>query len=249
MKPTFEPDSIGAILLDIEGTTTPVDFVYKILFPYARLRMADYLTEHFFDAEVQTAIAQLHLEQATDEDNHLNPPPLSTDLQPTQIASLVAYLHWLMDADRKSKPLKTLQGRIWEAGYRDGELRGEVFADVPQAFARWHSQGKAICIYSSGSVLAQKLIFAHTTFGDLTAYLSAYFDTQVGGKKEPESYQRIVEALGYSPPTILFISDVIGELDAARAANLQTLCSVRPGNQPLTTNTQHTIINTFDEVL
>jgi enolase-phosphatase E1 len=247
MTPTLDNDLISTILLDIEGTTTPVDFVYKVLFPYARLRMQDFLFDHFSDAEVQAAIAQLQQEHLQDKPS--NPPPLSAQSQPTQIESLVNYIHWLMEQDRKSTPLKTIQGKIWEAGYRNGELRGEVFADVPAAFERWHKQSKAICIYSSGSVLAQKLIFAHTDYGDLTNYLTAYFDTHIGGKKESKSYQRIAEKLTCLPTNILFISDVTSELDAAREAHFQTLCCVRPGNQPIDKQTEHSTIRSFDEVL
>lgn len=249
MKLAPSSDAINIILLDIEGTTTPVDFVYQVLFPYARLRIKDFLTERFSDEEVQTAIAQLHQEHLQDEANHLNPPALSGETQREQIESLVNYIHWLMAADRKSTSLKTLQGKIWETGYRQGDLRGEVFADVPAAFERWHQQAKAICIYSSGSALAQELIFSHTTFGDLTRYISAFFDTNIGGKKEVESYKRIADRLNCSPPKILFISDATSELDAARSANLQTLCSVRPGNQPVSADTQHPIIYSFDDVL
>jgi enolase-phosphatase E1 len=247
MKSVLDSDSIRTILLDIEGTTTPVDFVYQVLFPYARLHMKDFVTEHFSDEEVQSAIAELHQEHAQDEPS--NPPPLSEKSEPSGIAALVSYIHWLMERDKKSTPLKTLQGKIWEAGYRKGDLHGEVYDDVPAAFERWHQQGKTISIYSSGSVLAQKLIFAHTPYGDLTGYIAAYFDTRIGGKKEAESYRQIAERLPGTPSTILFISDVTSELDAARSANLQTLCSVRPGNQPIDKDAEHPIIKSFAEVL
>ncbi len=248
MNPVLDTNLITTILLDIEGTTTPVDFVYQVLFPFAHSRMQAFLLEQFSDEEVQNALSELHREHLQDQADQLHPPPLADEPPTAQIESLVGYLHWLMERDRKSTPLKILQGKIWEAGYASGELRGEVFADVPTAFARWHQQGKAICIYSSGSVLAQKLIFSHTAYGDLTPYISAYFDTNIGGKKEVESYKRIAELLNCAPSNLLFISDVTNELDAARAANLQTLCSVRPGNQPIADFNQHAIIFTFDKV-
>src|SRR5262249_36184556 len=144
--------------------------------------------------------------------------------------SAVVYLHWLIDIDRKSTPLKSLQGLIWQAGYASGELRSEIFDDVPPAFARWREQGTAIGIFSSGSVLAQKLLFAHTRAGDLTPFMQAYFDTNTGAKKEAESYRRIAAELRRPPREILFLSDVTAELDAAQTAEMQTALSVRPGN-------------------
>jgi enolase-phosphatase E1 len=137
-----------------------------------------------------------------------------------------------MDQDRKSTPLKSLQGRIWKKGYRSGELLSQVFEDVPPAMERWHRQGKRVCIYSSGSVLAQKLLFGFTVAGDLTPLISAYFDTGVGAKMEAESYRRIASALQIPPEEILFISDVVTELDAAQAAGMQSRLSLRTGNRP-----------------
>jgi enolase-phosphatase E1 len=249
MKLALTAESINTILLDIEGTTTPVDFVYKTLFPFARLRIRQYLTAHLSDEEMRPVIQQFREEHLSDETAGLNPPALNLDSQPDQIETLGRYIDWLMDRDRKSTPLKTLQGVIWQAGYLAGELLGEVFADVPTAFKRWHHQGIKISIYSSGSVLAQKLIFAHTAYGDLTGFIDANFDTNIGGKREAESYRRIAESLNYPPSNILFISDVVSELDAAQAAGFQTLCSVRPENQPLDSKSTHPIIHSFDEVL
>ena len=142
-----------------------------------------------------------------------------------------------MDRDRKSGPLKALQGRIWEQGYRDGELKGEVYPDVPAAFARWTADGVRIGIFSSGSVLAQQLLFANSTAGDLSRFLSCHFDTGVGAKGEAGSYRRIVEALGVAAARILFVSDVVKELDAAREAGLRTLLCVRPPASAPTSST------------
>ena len=151
-----------------------------------------------------------------------------------------------MDRDRKSTGLKSLQGKIWEAGYRSGELRGEVYEDVPRAFARWKEQQRIIAIFSSGSVLAQRLLFAHSTAGDLTGYLQAYFDTTTGAKQEAESHRRIAEALQSQPPEILFLSDVVAELDAARLAGMQTALCVRAELSPPAG--AHPVIHAFDEV-
>ena len=152
-----------------------------------------------------------------------------------------------MDQDRKSTPLKSLQGRIWEAGYYSGELQSQIFDDVPRALRRLREQQKEICIYSSGSVLAQKLLFAHTEAGDLTALIRDYFDTNVGAKRDAASYQRIAHSLARVPSEIVFISDVVAELDAARSAEFQTLLCERPGNhaQPVSS---HNAIQTFDEL-
>jgi len=152
-----------------------------------------------------------------------------------------------MDRDRKSGPLKALQGRIWEQGYATGALTGEVYPDVPDAFARWTAAGVRIGIYSSGSVLAQKLLFANSTAGDLSRFLSGYFDTAVGAKKEAVSYRRIVEALDRPASRVLFVSDVAAELDAAREAGLQTVLAVRPPARP-PASSAHGAVESFEEI-
>jgi enolase-phosphatase E1 len=239
---------ISTILLDIEGTTTPIDFVYQILFPYARARLKDFITRHEADEEVRAIVAGLCDEHAIDKSADLPPLRCANDPDEEQIEAIVAYGQWLMDQDRKVTSLKTLQGKIWEEGYRSGELKGEVFPDVPPNLRRWREQGKTVCIYSSGSVLAQRLLFAHTGQGDLTKFIQDFFDTKVGHKTEPGSYTRIAGLLG-KPSEILFISDVLAELDAARAAGVQTHLCVRPGNPRQPDSSIHDTIYTFDEVL
>ena len=214
------------MLLDIEGTTTPIDFVFQTLFPYARHHLQNYLAEHW--DETQADITELQAEHSADTRQGMNPAPLDS----TQLTSVVAYLHWLMDQDRKATPLKSLQGKVWEEGYKNGALKSQLFADVPPALTRWQRQQKRICIFSSGSVLAQKLLFTYTEFGDLSSFISGWFDTKVGAKKEAESYQRIADELGCEPQEVAFVSDVTAELAAARAAGMQTILSMRPGNQP-----------------
>jgi enolase-phosphatase E1 len=162
-----------------------------------------------------------------------------------RIESAAAYIHWLIDRDRKSTPLKSIQGRIWEEGYFAGELLSQVFDDVPPAFARWRQQNKQICIYSSGSVLAQKLLFGHTTFGDLTKYISHYFDTTIGRKVDSSSYRRIADSLGLAPSEIIFASDVVAELDAAAEVGMKTVLSIRPGNRPVGQTTAHAAVDSF----
>jgi len=226
-------NDIRAILLDIEGTTTPIKFVQQVLFPYARARVHDYLE--------QGDIALLRAEYAAE-------PPTS-DLPAWNPE---AYVYWLMDRDRKSTALKALQGRIWEAGYRAGELKGkgEVYPDVRPALERWHAAGKTIAIFSSGSVQAQRDLFANTTAGDLSAFLSAYFDTTTGPKGEAISYRKIATALGRSPHDIQFVSDVVAELDAARSAEMRTALCVREPKSPIPVPdpTEHPRIRSFAEL-
>jgi enolase-phosphatase E1 len=228
------PMILPIILLDIEGTTTPIDFVEDVLFPYARKNFADFLSLHATSADVCEDLARLREEHEADIRRGLNPPPYDD--------SAVNYLHWLMDSDRKSTPLKSLQGKIWEKGYQSGELKSRVFSDVPPAFERWRREEKLIYIFSSGSVLAQKLLFKHTEAGDLSGYISGYFDTNIGPKSESESYRRIAVAVGYQE--ILFISDVTKELAAAREAGFQVMLSIRPGNHPQQDQTLYPAITT-----
>jgi enolase-phosphatase E1 len=233
-----------AILLDIEGVTTPVDFVYQTLFPFARRHVKEFLDAHSTDEAVNADIARLREEHAAEAGDQ--PPAWRDDSLEAQLASAVAYVHWLMDRDRKSTGLKSLQGKIWEAGYRSGELRGEVYEDVSRAFARWKEQRRIIAIFSSGSVLAQQLLFAHSTAGDLTGFIQAYFDTTTGAKREAESYRRIAASLQSQPSEVLFLSDVVAELDAARLAGMQTALCVRA--EPSPAPGAHPVIRTFDEV-
>ncbi|MGH9849291.1 MAG: acireductone synthase [Blastocatellia bacterium] len=234
-----------AILLDIEGTTTPVDFVYQTLFPFARRHVKEFLDAHSANEAVKADITRLRQEHAAEASDQSLPIWRDDSLE-AQLESAVAYVHWLMDRDRKSTGLKSLQGKIWEAGYRSGELHGEVYEDVPRAFARWKEQQQIIAIFSSGSVLAQQLLFAHSTAGDLTGFLQAYFDTTTGAKREAESYRRIAASLRSQPSEILFLSDVIAELDAARLAGMQTALCVR--TEPSPPAGAHPVIRTFAEV-
>jgi len=219
------------ILLDIEGTTTPITFVYDVLFPYARRHAAAYVKK--------TDVTDLRREYEADERAGNNPAAWSDDPLP--------YVLWLMDQDRKSTALKRIQGEIWLEGYRTGELHGEVFPDVPQAFQRWHNDGKDIRIFSSGSILAQRLIFSTAPAGDLTRFLNGYFDTTTGPKNDPESYRKIASAFGISASEILFISDVTRELDAASIAQMGTLLCIRPGNHPQQPH-RHGVITTLAEL-
>jgi enolase-phosphatase E1 len=231
----------GAVLLDIEGTTTPIDFVYRILFPYAQARVGEFLAARADEPEVAADIDGLRQEHARDVAAGRRPPEWGQTP-----AAVAAYARWLMDQDRKATALKSLQGKVWAEGYASGELKGQVYEDVPRALARWTKAGKTVAIFSSGSVLAQKLIFGHTNFGDLTPYLSGYFDTTTGPKGQAESYTRIAATLGCEPGVMLFVSDVFAELEAARAAGLQTALAVRSDTLP--TSAAHRPIMTFDKL-
>lgn len=234
---------IKAILLDIEGTTTPIDFVHKTLFPFAKERMDDFVRENF--EEIQEAIARIESEYHKDFVNQI----YGRDFDRHSPESIANYLKFLIEVDRKSTPLKSLQGKIWKKGYESGELKSEVFEDVPPAFERWKSEDKLIGIYSSGSILAQKMLFKYTEQGDLTPFISEHFDTNIGQKKQSESYRRIAQTKGFpAPENLLFVSDVVEELNAAKKAGIQTALSIRKGNAPVTQNNSHRIIQTFDEI-
>jgi enolase-phosphatase E1 len=194
----------------------------------------EFLERHAADPDVEVDIALLRAEHAAET----SPPPM---------ASVAAYVRWLMDHDRKSTPLKSLQGKIWEQGYRAGELRGEVYPDVPPALERWRGRGIEIAIFSSGSIQAQRDLFAHATAGDLTRLIRAYFDTTTGPKQAAQSYARIATALERSPAEMLFVSDVGAELDAARTAGMQTALCVRAAGTKMPSGA-HPSIRTFDEV-
>ena len=228
---------IRAIVLDIEGTTTPVEFVYDVLFPFARTHLAAYLQREAESAACRGAMDQLRGEQARDRTDGLRPPDVLAD-----------YVVWLMDRDRKSPGLKALQGLIWEKGYRHGDLRGVVYPDVPRAFERWREQDIDIYIYSSGSVLAQQLLFGSTAAGDLTRFLTGYFDTAVGPKLAPDSYRAIAERSRVAAPQMLFVSDIAGELDGAAAAGWHTALCVRSGGDALSRPEPHPSIHSFDEI-
>lgn len=231
---------IRVVLLDIEGTTTPMAFVYDVLFPYARARLSSYLRSHIAVEELRDVLATLRVEWQEDARQGEEPPPWALG----DVPAAARYLEWLMERDRKSPPLKRIQGFIWQEGFEKGELRGDLFPDVAPAFARWKASGVDIAIYSSGSVLAQQLIFT----GQRES-ISAFFDTAVGPKRSVESYTRIAKELGRPPSQILFVSDVPEELNAALDAGMQIMLAVRPGNTPVDGPVSVDEVSTFEELL
>jgi enolase-phosphatase E1 len=221
---------IKAIITDIEGTTSSLAFVKDVLFPYARAHLAEFVRQHAADEAVKALLADTAA---------LVGAPLTTD---ALIAQLLAWL----DADKKITPLKSLQGLIWEAGYQRGDFHGHVYADAAERLQAWKKQGLDLYVYSSGSVHAQKLLFAHTPYGDLTPLFSGYFDTHIGGKREPQAYQAIVAQVQLPPDNLLFLSDIEEELAAAKAVGFNTVWLVREGE--LDTHAQHRQVKGFAEI-
>jgi len=210
--------TLRAIVTDIEGTTSSIRFVHEVLFPYARAQLRPFLGAHGAEPEVEEIQAAVAEEGGVD----------AADLD-----AVVATLERFIDEDRKWTPLKTLQGLIWAQGYADGALQGHIYDDAVTALKRWHDAGLALYVYSSGSVAAQQLLFGHSLAGDLTHLFSGYFDTRVGPKRTLGSYQAIAATLELPGDAIMFLSDVVEELDAARAAGLKTALLVRPEDSPL----------------
>lgn len=208
----------SAIVLDIEGTTTPLSFVRDVLFPYARVRLAEVLRANASDPEFSALI-----QEATEFSGRA-----SLELE----EAIQLFLSW-SDADRKVRSLKTLQGRIWKQGYLDGSLRAPMYPDVPPALHEWRMRGLNVFVYSSGSAEAQELIFRYSTYGDLTPYFAGYFDTTVGPKIQPASYDAMQNVIGRAPRDILFLSDAAAEIAAARAAGWCALLVKRDGLPPV----------------
>jgi enolase-phosphatase E1 len=219
-----------AILTDIEGTTSSLSFVKDVLFPYARAHMLEFVHEHAHEPPVREQL---------DHVRRLAEAPL-TD------ADVIAQLLRWIDEDKKITPLKTLQGMIWEAGYRHGDYRGHVYEDAARNLKKWNAEGLQLYVFSSGSVFAQKLIFGNSEKGDLTPLFSGYFDTTIGNKRDVAAYRKIAESIDLPVGEILFLSDIKEELDAARAAGMQTIQLVR--DDAIDDNAAHRQVQSFDEI-
>ncbi|WP_439851562.1 acireductone synthase [Pseudomonas syringae] len=205
---------IKAILTDIEGTTSAVSFVFDVLFPFARKHLPDFVRQHADQPSVATQL------QAVREQSG------EPDADAERVIAIL--LEWIAE-DRKATPLKALQGMVWEQGYSAGQLKGHVYPDAVDALQRWHQDGYKLYVYSSGSIQAQQLIFGCSEAGDLSGLFSGYFDTTSGPKREAQSYQTIAHATGFTAQEILFLSDIVEELDAAQAAGMATCGLVRDG--------------------
>ncbi|MFN4263677.1 MAG: acireductone synthase [Thioalkalivibrionaceae bacterium] len=201
------------ILTDVEGTTTSLAFVRDTLFPYSTEALPEFVRRNQNDPEIARLLADARAYAGAE-----------LDLE----ALIERMLGWIA-TDRKITPLKALQGHIWADGYQRGAFQGHTYADVAPVLRAWQAAGKQLAVFSSGSIHAQKLLFAHTPDGDLSGLFCAHFDTRIGGKKEVDSYRRIVNELNADPERVLFLSDVVAELDAARAARIMTAAILRPG--------------------
>lgn len=222
---------IRVILTDIEGTTSSISFVHEVLFPYAAEHMAEFVREgHRSTPEIAEQLDAVAEVSGVDRDD---------------IDGLIeVLLEWIQN-DRKETSLKALQGMLWQKGYQEGAFKGHVYEDAADYLQRWHDRGFRLFVYSSGSVKAQKLIFGFSEQGDLTPFFSGYFDTRVGGKKEPEAYRTILNELGVEAGTVLFLSDVEAELEAAESAGMKTVWLVRDGDRP---DTNRPVAADFAEV-
>lgn len=222
---------IRAVVTDIEGTTSSLSFVKDVLFPYSRERMSEFVRARASEPDVHRLL---------DEARGIAGGDLDDDALAREL------LRWI-DEDRKITPLKALQGMIWEEGYAEGRFKGHVYEDAARTLRRWKERGLRLYVFSSGSVQAQKLIFGHTEHGDLTPLFSGYFDTRIGSKKDPSSYRKIAAEINLTPGEVLFLSDVRGELDAARTAGMQTRWLVRDG--PIDPKATHRQLRDFDAIV
>jgi enolase-phosphatase E1 len=241
-KPRSAEHALAApklFLLDVEGTVAPISLIYDQMFPYARMHFEPFLQSHCGDPGVVADLTMLAHENGAETDATV--PRFTT---PEYWDEAIPYLNWLMDRDRKSTALKSLQGRIWQRGFESDELKGTLFNDVPPALERWSTTAH-VAIYSSGSVAAQMLLFRHSSFGDLTPLISGYFDTRTGPKTSTASYESIAGAMGCEPREIMFFSDVVRELDPAREAGCHTRLVMREGNTPVEDAHGHRRIKSF----
>jgi enolase-phosphatase E1 len=215
---------IQAVLCDIEGTTTSLSFAHDVMFPYSRKEMPAFIRERW---------------------NHPDLKPLFTQLGKDTPEETTRLLQSWIDEDKKEGVLKQIQGKIWRKAFESGEIRAHIYPDVPTKWFAWKESGKKIYIFSSGSVEAQQLIFRFSELGDLSQLIDGYFDTTTGPKKEADSYRKIADAIQIQPNDVLFLSDVVAELDAAGAAGMQTILVVRNG-QSVASN--HRSVSTFKEI-
>lgn len=223
---------VTAVLLDIEGTTSSVSFVYDVLFPYARKNLRAFLEAHWSEPEVREICGLIMKDAGSAQSEGTIDEVEQAVLQQ-------------MDRDAKLTGLKQLQGRIWRRGFESGEIRAHVYPDTAVALKRWQESGKRLFIYSSGSIEAQKLFFRHTIEGDLSAYFAGYFDTTSGGKREEKSYASICGDIAISPEEVLFISDIEEELDAAVSAGLKTALAARTS---VPAHSRHRVVQSFAQL-
>jgi len=220
-----------AVITDIEGTTSSLSFVKDVLFPYARKNIESFVLEHAKEDHIAQLIQDVHAEVNK---------KLTLEETVTQLTQ------WI-DEDKKITPLKAIQGLLWEEGYKSGDFKGHIYLDAKNCLESWHNQSIALYVYSSGSVYAQKLLFGYTVYGDLNNLFSGYFDTKIGAKTDPSSYQNIINKLGIEANELVFLSDIESELDAAKSVGMQTFYLVREG-QPHS-DSVHKQVSNFDSII
>ena len=236
------------LLLDIEGTTCPVSFVSDVLFPFAKKELSRYIKQHWNKSNnnktIQAAWKEWLGDQST-ENIRIKQQVMQAEIE--EVDGLIQYLNHLISVDKKSTALKDLQGKIWEYGYGNGELKSQLFPETSECLRQWHEQGLMLSVYSSGSVQAQKLLYRNSSNGDLKDLFSHWFDTHTGPKKSAKSYKIIAQQLTSPPDNIWFVSDNGAECDAARLAGMHTLFSLRDGN-PDRDPRDHKVIESLYEV-
>ncbi|GAA6219175.1 enolase-phosphatase E1 [Lates japonicus] len=249
------PAGTSALLLDIEGTTTPITFVKDILFPYIREHLEDYLSTHWEEDECKQDVHLLKKQIEEDMRQNRACPVHAVDQtvhtdEEKAIREVVDNVLWQMAADRKSTALKQLQGHMWRSAYASGRIKGEIYQDVIPSIKRWRGQGLKVYIYSSGSVEAQKLLFGYSVEGDVLDLFDGHFDTSIGAKVDGKSYERIAERIGCQPEEITFLTDVTREAKAAEEAGVNVLVVVRPGNMELTDEERahYNLITSFSQL-
>ncbi|KAM9330543.1 enolase-phosphatase E1 [Gastrophryne carolinensis] len=245
------PASVSAILLDIEGTTTPITFVKDVLFQYIQDNIKEYLETHWKEEECQEDVQQLRLQAEQDHGaNGFVPIPSSEAEVQETIQGVVDNVRWQMSLDRKTTALKQLQGHMWRSAYATGQVKGEVYGDVVPMLKRWQEASKKLYIFSSGSVEAQKLLFGYSTEGDLLKFFQGHFDTTVGPKIESDSYRKIAAHIGCLTENCLFLTDVTKEAKAAKEAGMNVAVVLRPGNALLTDEEKasYSLITSFDQI-
>lgn len=230
----------SGVLLDIEGTTSSVSFVYDVMFPFVRRELEPYLETAWRTPECRAACEQIASE-AVGSGQWASGSTLDQRAVRDEVLRL-------MDGDIKSTGLKALQGLIWERGFDSGELLAHVYDDVPPALLRWNGSGLDVRIYSSGSVQAQRLFFGHTEFGNLLGQFRGHYDTTTGPKRQAASYAAIASDFQQPASEIVFLSDILAELDAARTAGMQTVLVLRPDNKPVEPGHGHTAISSFAQL-
>lgn len=237
--------NIKAVICDIEGTTTSISFVKETLFSYAYQNCEKFIIDNFNEQEIQSIIESLCVEAANDKYEILK-----SDNVIEYAHSIACYVRELINQDRKVSSLKLLQGKIWKDAFESQVVTGHLFEDVHRNFEKWTKNGIKIYIYSSGSVEAQKLLFKYSTSGDLSSYLTGYFDTKVGHKQEPKSYENILQQINFEGQHVLFLTDIPNEAFAAQHAGIQTLLLRRPNNYEISEHDKSllSIVDNFDEI-